>query len=92
MDQFLRNLPVVTIWSSFAPKTVEFLAAKMIKTIVEGVKKQKQSALYKPRAWRWAEVKKANNKSLVKVTNDEKSFNFRAYVHKVFLHFNCLEW
>lgn len=67
-------------FGALAPKPV--CSIEMINTIVEGVKKQKWSAPYKLRAWTWIGVKQANNKSLAKVIDYEKGFNFRPYAYK----------
>lgn len=62
-------------FGAIAVKPVEFLVVEVVEIKVDRVKKVKQNTPYKPRVWRWAGVKQAN-KSLAKVTDDKKCFNF----------------
>lgn len=60
---------------------MEFEAVKLVEVVVRGVRKLRKSHPYIPRAWRWAKVIQAGNKSFTNVNDEDKEFTFRPYAH-----------
>lgn len=72
------NFLQMFIWEHFsdlAPNFVESLILGMMEAINE-VSWQKPSSLYRHHPWRWSNVKHTNNKSLRRVIDEEKNFDF----------------
>lgn len=78
---------------AIAHKSVEFLAVEMIEKTIGVVKKRMQRAPFMLRARRWAREEQAKNKSLAKVINDEKYFNYLIFLClDVLLHYLCSDF
>lgn len=52
---------------------------EMLETVVHGVRMEKASGIYYSRAMRWTNVRYASGKTLRKVIDIKKNFNFRPY-------------
>lgn len=61
-------------FSSIAPRTMEF---EDMTFKVQSEKKRKKRHPYMPKAWWWAVVNQATNKSLVSLIDVEEEFTFR---------------
>lgn len=74
-------LSKIFFWKRFdsnVSKLEDLDAVTMVDVVVRGERKKKKSYSYIPRAWRWAGVKQAGNKSLVNVIHKEEEFSFRS--------------
>lgn len=66
-------------FGGIALRLVELKAMEKVEVVVRGARKQRKSAPYITRSWRWTRVKCAENKSLLNVI-DEEEFHFCLYI------------
>lgn len=60
------------------PKLMKLSEVEIVETTIGSVRKQRLSSFYKPRPWRWANIK---HETLSKIIVNKKSNNFHPYVY-----------